>query len=89
MRKQTCITAACTYHGPIPMFGMAVGAMIPLTSCWIILCKEETMSYVLQLYRDGKSRWYSLVSMVILSYPCFMVIVKEKNEGVTYEACPP
>lgn len=22
-----------TYHGPIPIFGMAVGAMIPFTSC--------------------------------------------------------
>lgn len=26
-----------THHGPTPMFGIPVGAIIPLTSCWIIL----------------------------------------------------
>ena len=26
-----------TYQGPIPIFGIAVGAIIPFTSCWMIL----------------------------------------------------
>lgn len=34
-------TFTYSYHGPIPIFGIAVGAMIPFTSCWIILCAEK------------------------------------------------
>lgn len=26
-----------THHGPTPIFGIAVGAIIPFTSCWMIL----------------------------------------------------
>lgn len=45
------------HHGPMPMFGMAVGAMIPFTSCWIILYQEITTQNNIFKHVDKSHSW--------------------------------
>lgn len=40
-QHKTSPTGLSTYHGPIPTFGMAVGATNPFTSCWMILNEKK------------------------------------------------
>lgn len=40
-----------TYQGPTPIFGIAVGAIIPFTSCWMIL-QKRTHSYDTDVMRE-------------------------------------